>query len=1038
MSLSIKEFRQPGNWWRSAPFWSWNDTLTPKGVRQAAADLLKGGMGGYFCHSRWGLETEYFSPRWMECIRAAVAEAKKRGAYCWLYDEDRWPSGAAGGQVTIPHPEFRAKSLIAEWPPDGVLANLAKGQKIDKAIIARFAVRGAPGKLRSFRRLGKDAWPRRGERALRFCRLVNPDTDWYNRGAYLDNMDPKAVRAFIDHTYEGYRKAVGREFGKTIPGIFTDEPNYHQPYHSGVGERFLQVPWTDRLPAEFRKRCGYDLLSQLPHLYFEAGARGLKVRRDFRKVCAELFEEAFSRQIGRWCARHKLPLTGHYLAEQTLEAQTQVIGAAMPHYVHMHMPGIDILRRSISEVLTCKQASSIAEQFGRRRVLSETYGGAGWHFSLADQKWMGDWQYALGVNLRCQHLVLTSLRGGAKRDYPPSFFPNNPSWRHNNVAEDYFGRLSYTLSQGRAVRDLLVIHPIESAWALYTSDAKAAPRKQLAKLDRKFAGLLEQLLGLHRDFDLGDESVLAKHGKARRGELAVGRARYKAVLVPECLSLRKSTLKLLRSFAAKGGKVLFLGSPPGLLDGARSAEPAKVLRRIGKRVSARRASAFAALLGRALDDALPPRLSVKSAGRECAAVIYMLRKVGNRQVLFLANRDFDRGRELGLTLAGAPAGAAEEWDLETGKVRRLEAARADGIWKAKLKLPATGSKLLAFGPASGKARAAEAELRAVERTEVGRGGWRFRRDEPNALVLDLCRWRLRDGALSEPTHMRHAEEDIRRELGYSRPLNQGVMRWKQYLPEDLARERADGPRVEISFEFQVTKAPAGRFALAIERPRRFRIFLNGREVPARPEGSYVDPAIETLPLPAPRRGRNCLRLVTGYRPEHNLEDVCLIGDFGVASTARRELIAEPQALKRGSWTKQGYAHYGGAITYVADVALARPARGQRTFLTAPRPAGTSMELAVNGRRVGAMPWPPYELEVTRFLRAGRNRVELTVIGSRRNLFGPLHGTRPEPNFVGPRSFVAPDGRERIYNLLDHGLTGRVYLERRAPRQQLSP
>ena len=119
-------------------------------------------------------------------------------------------------------------------------------------------------------------------------------------------------------------------------------------------------------------------------------------------------------------------------------------------------------------------------------MLSELYGGAGWSFSLADQKWMGDWQYALGVNFRCQHLVLSSLRGGRKRDYPPSFFGNNPCWRHNRVVEDYFARLSYVLSRGRAIRDLLVIHPVESAWALFTADGASGARKRLRGLLARF------------------------------------------------------------------------------------------------------------------------------------------------------------------------------------------------------------------------------------------------------------------------------------------------------------------------------------------------------------------------------------------------------------------------------------------------------------------------------------------------------------------------------------------------------------------------
>lgn len=52
---------------------------------------------------------------------------------------------------------------------------------------------------------------------------------------------------------------------------------------------------------------------------------------------------------------------------------------------------------------------------GEKNVISETYGVTGWDFTFEGQRHIGDWQYALGVNKRCQHLSLYSLTGGRKR-----------------------------------------------------------------------------------------------------------------------------------------------------------------------------------------------------------------------------------------------------------------------------------------------------------------------------------------------------------------------------------------------------------------------------------------------------------------------------------------------------------------------------------------------------------------------------------------------------------------------------------------------
>ena len=58
------------------------------------------GFGGFFMHSRTGLETEYLGEEWFRLINRCAEYGKERGLMPWLYDEDRWPSGSAGGMVT--------------------------------------------------------------------------------------------------------------------------------------------------------------------------------------------------------------------------------------------------------------------------------------------------------------------------------------------------------------------------------------------------------------------------------------------------------------------------------------------------------------------------------------------------------------------------------------------------------------------------------------------------------------------------------------------------------------------------------------------------------------------------------------------------------------------------------------------------------------------------------------------------------------------------------------------------------------------------
>ena len=105
-----KRFISPDNAYRGKPFWSWNGELKEKELIRQTKIMKEMGLGGYFMHSRAGLITEYLGEEWFDLINAVADAAEKDGMEAWLYDEDRWPSGSAGGKVTV-DAEYRMKSL---------------------------------------------------------------------------------------------------------------------------------------------------------------------------------------------------------------------------------------------------------------------------------------------------------------------------------------------------------------------------------------------------------------------------------------------------------------------------------------------------------------------------------------------------------------------------------------------------------------------------------------------------------------------------------------------------------------------------------------------------------------------------------------------------------------------------------------------------------------------------------------------------------------------------------------------------------------
>ncbi|MEM3648889.1 MAG: hypothetical protein QW506_06980, partial [Thermoproteota archaeon] len=340
--IEENKFRKPVSIFKGAPFWSINDLLTGDKVRKEVQSLCSAGYGGAFFHAREGLVTPFLSKEWFDAFRAAVEEAEKNGMFIWIYDELWWPSGFAGGLVPLSSSRYRAKALIMVCDT----RNYA-GEDIIASFECAVDEKGLP---KDFKRVFEE---KAGSEKLylTFLRYVAPVGEaWYNGSCYVDLLNHDAVKLFLDLAYKPYVDLFKKHIGRTVPGVFTDEPNFSSsrpPPRQAMpprGPRIppFSVPWTDGLPEKFKQLNGYDLTDHLPKLFFDFEDY-MKVRYDFWRTVTLLFLESFSKQIYEWCDKNNLKFTGHYLSEDDLLGQTIRIGAAMPHYEYQHVPGIDHL-----------------------------------------------------------------------------------------------------------------------------------------------------------------------------------------------------------------------------------------------------------------------------------------------------------------------------------------------------------------------------------------------------------------------------------------------------------------------------------------------------------------------------------------------------------------------------------------------------------------------------------------------------------------------------------------------------------------------
>lgn len=1004
-SLDPDLFAHPSAEYRGTPFWSWNTKLNEEQLLRQIDTFAEMGLGGFHIHVRTGLDTEYLGPEFLRVVKSCVAKAQDKGLLAWLYDEDRWPSGYAGGLVTA-DPALRARHLLFtcrsyEEDPGGtaVAASFVQANRTGNGrLLGRYEVTLENGFLADYRRL-RDGESAREGRTLWYAYLETAlPTTWFNHQAYVDTLNRKATERFIETTHRLYESAVGDHFGKTIPAIFTDEPQFtHKTCLATPYDRSdIFVPFTADLPETYQAAYGQRLEEVLPELFWELPDGRVSVARyRYHDHVCERFTEAFADVLGRWCRGRGIFLTGHMMEEPTLQSQTAALGEAMRSYRAFDLPGIDMLcdRREYS---TAKQAQSAAHQYGCSGVLSELYGVTGWHFDFTGHKGQGDWQAALGVTVRVHHLTWVSMAGEAKRDYPASIGYQSPWYQEYRVVEDHFARLNTALTRGQPHVRVAVIHPIESYWLHFGPMTQTARKRE--ELEEDFDHMVKWLLFGLIDFDFVCESLLPSQEKAGAADrLNVGAMSYEAVLVPSLETIRSTTLDRLEQLVDAGGTVYFFGNPPGLVD----AIPSPRARQLADRSPCLKMSRSSVL------QSLEPFREVEvrlASGQPASTVLHQIRQDGECRRVFLCNTDRLHA------LAGSEIRLRGSWgvkqlDTLSGDISNLPSNSSDGWTVFKWDFPACGSLLLTLSPRRSVADATGVKGKAAEVLLLP-DPVPISLSEPNVLLLDQAEWRIHDGAWQPREEILRIDNFVRRHLGLGDRTGEVAQPWTDHAPA------ATLATVDLRFRFQsVTRISAP--LLAVEQSLSPKILVNGSLIEWSEKAAYwVDEAIRTIGLPDLEPGTHEIMISVSFNRRSELEWLYLLGDFGVELAGRHtRLVAAPRTLAFGDWTSQGFPFYAGNLTYHTSF----KAKGQRMRLVAPKFSGALLTVNLDGKRVGPVAFPPFELDLGNVAHGSHN-LDITVFGNRANAFGPIHCSNAQLEWLGPNSYRT-EGNEWAYEYM---------------------
>ncbi|CAH1216122.1 hypothetical protein PAECIP111891_04384 [Paenibacillus allorhizoplanae] len=1031
-------FHNPPAIYRSTPFWSWNDKLEPEELRRQIGEMKRAGLGGFFMHTRQGLLTPYMGEEFLDAIEISADEAKVQGLEAWCYDENGWPSGTANGVVPALGASYQQKSL------EGIrVERVDAGQQVE-------ALRQDPDFLYLLvRRENEQQW-RVQEAAVVLddwdvavavmCR-VNP--------YYIDILSENAMEAFLQACHDVYFQRMGDRFGEGgMPGIFTDE------------FKFSGVPWSVDFAQEYSVRYGDSIANAIGWLLTEADESmkdaAYRARYQFWHLVSERFRTSV-RLVADWCDAHGWQLTGHFMGEDTLMDQMQYTAGVMPLYERMHMPGIDMLGRTPRSTLLPKQAASVARQLGKPFVITETFGCCGWNLSFREMKRIAEWQFVLGVNRLCPHLQSYSIRGVRKRDYPPSLYIQQPWWNVYSQFNDYFARLTYLLTLGKAAPGILVLHPMRSAWLLQSVKDSSAVERMQDRMDE----LAHGLLALQRDFDYGDEALMERYGSVLGSVLQIGEQAYDTVIVSDVLTLQASSLALLKSFAGAGGKIILVGEAPAYLNGERCEELTSWflsenvvrvvdLRNVREHVQVRQ-------------DWLP----VEGTSQEALRKLYVQeRRLPGVTLLYAVHTGHTEMIELEI-----PASDRRVWmemDLEKGEKAESDAR----LLSLSVKLAPGDSKLFVvwdgeaaktglapFGqPHQGATPSPnEKSFSAVEANIDA--PWDYQLSAPNVLTLDYAIYRLDGGEWSAPTYVLNIQEQC---IAMQHPVH-----------------------IELEFTFEtdaelMRQTDRSLWKLAVERPEHWELAINGQPVHAEDADGWFggDRSFPMLRIGEfVREGRNRIRMsgsfycnVDVYRffgvaganlaPIRNkllfdveVESIYVLGPFAVKPSggweqAERDalwtegpftLTTLPKQLQLTDVTTQGLVFYSGRVTADRTITLPKQVlqhirnNNCRLVLQWDAMRCPAMSITVNGgTTTHTILWGAQQLDITDEIAGEQVQLQIELLTSGRNTFGPHHHLKGEVTFVGPTSFTdkigwVDAGADKIwtdrYCLVSCGLTG---------------
>ena len=594
-----------GKWENHVMPFFWQHGEDEATLRKYMEAIDKANCGAVCVESR--PHPDFCGPKWWRDMDVILDEARKRGMKVWILDDSHFPTGFANGAVKSAPLELHRQSVCAnkielageartvslelaglippEYKPMGVMEQFALPGLLkdaprfeDDQVIALTAVNHATGEQVYI--------PYHGGERTDWQKPAGDWTVWViglsrNAGVhreYMNMLDPAACRLLIDAVYEPHWQHYQSDFGKTIAGFFSDEPelgNGHLFWFDNVLGADQDLPFSATLPKALEARLGEDWANKLYLLWTRNDEQETAfVRHAYMDAVTKLVRESFSRQVGSWCREHGVQYIGHLIEDGNAHART---GASLGHYFRgldgQDMAGIDDIGGQVmpqgedgptSGMMGQKRdgefyhymmgnlaASAAAIEPGKHGdAMCEIFGAYGWSEGVRLEKYLADHFMVRGVNQFVPHAF--SAAPFPDPDCPPHFYAHghNPQYRHFGAIMNYMNRVSTLISGGRRASQAAVLYHGEAEWAGEAMLTQKPARK---------------LFEAQIEFDTVPCDVFAEpeHYRTKLGTtLQVNTQQYKALIVPRAQYLPLAAAKGISALIENGFPVFFIDAVP--------------------------------------------------------------------------------------------------------------------------------------------------------------------------------------------------------------------------------------------------------------------------------------------------------------------------------------------------------------------------------------------------------------------------------------------------------------------------------------------